>query len=144
MEDVKFDFKVVNWDLNGKDIEMFNIFRNCEVNKWTNIAVRKYLRKKYTKEEFVKELDETIQWQEWGRVEYEIMVGDMFEEDINKFKRMDCYTQAHANIKIIADYVIKTYKEAVKKNKLEKKLAKENKVETVSTISVDEETRIQA
>ena len=121
MEDIQFEFRVVNLNFNGKEVEMFNIFGNCLVNEYTNKAIRKYLRKGYTYEELKEEINHIIHWQEWSRCQYEIMVGSLFEDDVTKFKRMDCYYQAHANIGIITDYCIKTYKEAIKKNKLEKK-----------------------
>jgi len=69
----------------------------------------------YGFEAFCEELRSLIMWQEWSRVEYEISVGDAFEEDISKYKKIDCYWQCEKNIPIIAREIIHQYKE-YKKN----------------------------
>ena len=51
-------------------------------------------------------------WQEWSRCEYEISVGDAFEEDVNKLEKWDCYKQAEPNMEVITDMCIKRVKEA--------------------------------
>ena len=79
---------------------------------------------KYTLEEFTKELDHIIMWQEWSRCEYEIMVGDLFEQDPNKYEKIDCYQQAHANIDLIVQQVINEFKKKhPRMNKIEKSLS---------------------
>ena len=63
----------------------------------------------------VKEIDSIIHWQEWGRREYEISVGDAFTTDCNKLEKWDCYQQAKPNIEIITREVIYQYKQQLKK-----------------------------
>lgn len=63
----------------------------------------------------VKEIDYIIRWQEWGRREYEVSVGDAFETDCEKLERWDCYGQAHMNIEMIVREVIWQYKQPKKK-----------------------------
>ena len=108
----KFEFYVLNYDINGKKVEMFNIFNNVHVYDRTLELCKKWYKDMYF-DKFVKELDNIIKYEEWGRREYEISVGDAFEEDINKLEKWDCYKQAHANIETIAYSVLRKYIEAV-------------------------------
>ena len=135
---MQFEFYVLNYDTNRKRVINYNIFNNSEVQKWTEKAVKKYLRSpknyKYIiqyKNEFlgreevalygfealVREIDSIIRWGEWSRREYEISVGDAFESDINKLEKWDCYMQAHPNAEIITHTVLRQYKEQLKKQK---------------------------
>ena len=125
-----FEFYVLNYDFNNKKVINFNIFNNILVQERAEKAVKKYLRSPknftytpynnneeilYGFDALVKELDRTIAWQEYGRREYEISVGDAFETDCNKLKKLDCYQQTKPNMVIIAHEVIRQYKEQIKK-----------------------------
>ena len=128
---MKFEFYVLNYDFNGKRVENFNIFNNISLNKETEKIVRKYLRSpknfKYNNyfnkqvlfgfEGFCKELESLIMWQEWGRREYEISVGDAFEDDLEKYEKWDCYMQCKPNIEIIAREVIWQYRQYLKEKR---------------------------
>lgn len=130
----KFEFYVLNYHPNKNKVFSFNIFNNIRVYEETLKEVKKYLKnpKRYTSQPvwgdpesltlygfdaFCRELDGIIRWQEWGRREYEISVGDLFEEDLNKYEKLDCYQQAKPNVEIIAREVIYQYKEFLKKAK---------------------------
>lgn len=121
---MQFEYYVLNYNPNAKKIEPFNIFRNCYVQEYTEKAIKKYLRSpknyKYEKygedtlygfEGLCKEIEKTIQWQEWSRREYEISVGDAFEKDCEYLEKWDCYMQAKSNIPMIARECIYQYKE---------------------------------
>ena len=122
---------MLNYDFNKQKVESFNIFRNIHVQEYTEKAVRKYSRspKNYTYKSFdgkeviygfdalVRELDGIIQWQEWGRSEYEMSCGYKFETDCNKLQATDCYEQCKPNMKMIAREVIWQYKQQQKKEK---------------------------
>ena len=127
---MQFEFYVLNYDCNRKKVINYNIFNNCEVQKWTEKIVRKYLRspknfvcESYNKNEetlygfdaLVEEIRRTIAWQEYGRREYEISVSDAFDTDINNYEKWDTYSQAKPNMTIIAHEVIRQYKEQLKK-----------------------------
>lgn len=132
---MKFEYYVLNYNFNGKKVEMFNIFNNWYLQAETEKEIRKYLRSPskyyYQKYDFsTKEychiygfdgLCETIKslimWQEWSRVEYEISVGDAFETDLDKFEKWDCYEQCKPNIPIIVREVIWQYKQQLKEKK---------------------------
>ena len=125
---MQFEYYVLNYDCNSKKIVPFNIFRNIHVQEWTEKAVRKYLRspKNFTYKSFdgkeilhgfdafVKELDGIIKSEEWSRRQYEISVGDAFEDDCENLEKWDCYGQAHMNMEMIAHEVIRQYKQQKK------------------------------
>ena len=132
---MRFEFYVLNHDFNKKKVINYNIFNNILVQERVEKAVKKYLRspKKFKyiiqyenkfleREEIsiygfdalVKEINSIIHWQEWGRREYEISVGDAFTTDCNKLEKWDCYQQAKPNIEIITREVIYQYKQQLK------------------------------
>ena len=126
---MRFEFYVLNYDCNKKKVINYNIFNNILVQERAEKAVKKYLRSPknftytpYNKNEktlygfdaLVKELDRTIAWQELGRREYEISVGDAFTTDCNKLEKIDCYYQSKPNMEIIAREVIYQYKQQLK------------------------------
>lgn len=126
MADKEYDFHfyALNYNFNKKKIEFFNVFNNILVYEHAVKAVKDYWKGKYTLEEFINELDHIIMWQEWSRCEYEIAVGYLFEEDMDKFEKIDCYQQAHANIDLIAQHVINEFKKKhPRMNKIEKSLS---------------------
>ena len=130
-DSLQFEFYVLNYDCNKKKVIPFNIFRNINVQEWTEKAVRKYMRnqKNYTYKSFdgkeeiygfnalVKEIDHIIRWQEWSRREYEVSVGDAFETDCEKLEKLDCYMQAKPNMEIITREVIRQYNQQKKEVK---------------------------
>ena len=127
---MQFEYYVLNYNPNTKKIEPFNIFRNCYVQEYTEKAIKKYLRspKNYKYERYgedtlygfeglCQEIERIIQWQEWGRREYEISVGDAFEKDCEYLEKWDCYMQAKSNIPMIARECIYQYKQQRKEQK---------------------------
>ena len=128
---MQFEYYVLNYDCNAKKILPFNIFRNIHVQEWTEKAVRKYLRspKNFTYKSFdgkeilhgfdafVKELDRIIKSEEWSRRQYEVSVGDAFEDNCEKLEKWDCYEQAHMNIEMIVREVIRQYKKQKKEER---------------------------
>lgn len=128
---MQFEYYVLNYDTNKNKVIPFNIFRNIHVQECTEREIKKYLRspKNYVYKSFdgkeeiygfdglVKEIDHIIKWQEWGRREYEVSVGDAFEADCGKLEKWDCYGQAAPNMKMIVHEVIRQYKQQKKKAK---------------------------
>lgn len=122
-----FKYYVLNYNMNSHKVECFNIFDNISLSEATEKLVRKYLKApnkfEYTERSFsqpqpiihgfdgfCKALESLIMWQEWGRREYEISVGDAFETDCSKLEKWDCYGQCKPNIPMIAREVIWQYK----------------------------------
>lgn len=121
---MQFEFYVLNYNRNKQKVEMFNIFDNVRVQKYTEKAVKEYLRspKNFMCESFgeeeiygfnalIREIDNIIRCEEWSRFEYECSCGYAFETDCSKLEKIDCYYQAHANIKTITHEIIRQYKE---------------------------------
>ena len=157
---MQFEYYVLNYDTNKKKVINYNIFNNINDQECTEKEVRKYLRapKKYKhivryKNDFLgreeiavygfdalaKEIDSIIAWQEHGRREYEVSVGDAFITEIRdivrevergsltndnlydelkkteqhnaKLEKWDVYLQAKPNMAIITREVIRQYKE---------------------------------
>ena len=104
----KLKFYVLNYDFNKKKVVHYNIFNNIHVYEATLELVNDYNNNKYSFNEFVHELLRIVQWQEWGRREYEISVGDAFETDLNKFEKWDCFEQFKPNAEMFAHYLLDT------------------------------------
>lgn len=124
---MKFEFYVLNYDINKHRIIPYNIFNNIRVQQDTEAVVAAYLERLddfiYTdlKGEFTngfaglcEAIGNIIRHEEWSRIEYEISVGDAFETDLDKFEKWDCYEQALPNIEIIARACIYQYNEYIK------------------------------
>lgn len=127
-----FQYYVLNYNVNKRKVENFNIFDNVIVRDRTLREIKKYLRssKKYKTENFrtkqilygyealCYEINRIIMCEEWCRSEYEISVGYAFEDNCEKLEKWDCYSQADPNIEAIVDYCIKKYKESKKNAKI--------------------------
>ena len=106
---MKLEWYVLNESLNRKTVEPFNIFNNISLYKRTIELCKSYEKGELNFEEFADSLRSAIMWQEWSRREYEIMVAPLWDD--TKWQKIDCYAQVLPNIKILAKYVLDTYKE---------------------------------
>lgn len=111
MKGLNFEYYAIRVDFNTKKVNQFNIFDNEYVYNVALKAVVKYLTKAINYDEFCKELSRGIGHEMGGRVQYEISVGEAFENKIENFHKIDVYTQALANIDAIAAQVITAAKE---------------------------------
>ena len=134
---MQFKFYVLNYNWSEKCVENFNIFNNISLNDAVEKEVRKYLRspKKYCYMKhglwvgehtyiygfngLCEAIKSLIMWQEWARREYEISVGDAFEDNLSKFEKWDCYRQCIPNIPMITREVIYQYKQQLKEKESE-------------------------
>lgn len=116
MEKPIFEYYVLNYDHNKKQVYRFNVFSNINVYNWTLAAVKKHLRNKklFTYEDLKEDIRKNIMNQEWSRYEYEISVGDPFPDEKSQFVKLDAYYQCQDNIELITDMVIKRYKHFLK------------------------------
>lgn len=109
--EINFEYYVMNEKPNtGGKIEPYNIFNNILVYQATLDLCEDFYRgdDDVMFDDFVERLRRIIQWQEWSRCEYEIMVTPLFKDA--PARKIDCYQQALPNIKIIARYVLDTYR----------------------------------
>ena len=116
-----YEFYVVHYDINKRDIEMWNIFNNWLVGEYVFKDCKKHLRnkKEFTFEDLKESIRKTIKWQEWSRVQYEISAGDPFPRDLDELKKIDAYYQALPNIELITKMCIEKTKEFLKEKKNE-------------------------
>lgn len=118
-KEVKFEWYVLNENFNrNQEIAPFNIFNNIHVHEATNKLCRDYKTHNMTFEDFTEQLRKILQWQEWARCEYEIVVAPLIvkDESDKNWKKIDCYQQALPNIKLIAKYVLEEYYPKLKIN----------------------------
>lgn len=120
MREYNFEWYVLNENPNTRKIEPFNVFDNITLYEGAVELCDEWIKSgDMAWEDFVEELRRLIQWQEWGRREYEIMVAPLWSEDKSEWKKIDCYAQAELNIDKVARYVISEY--------VAKNIAKETK-----------------
>ena len=103
MEDLKW--YVLNYNFNEKKVENFNIFRSIRFTESVQDLLDNYI----TFEDFVEKLDRKLKYSFWSKREYEISVGDAFETDLDKYEKIDIYSQVKPNVKILAKYIIDNY-----------------------------------
>lgn len=103
MENLKW--YVLNYDFNGKKVENFNIFRSVRFVEGVQDLLEHYI----TFEDFVEKLESELRYAFWSKREYEILVSDAFETDLNKYEKIDVYSQVKPNVRILAKYIIDNY-----------------------------------
>lgn len=101
MENLKW--YVLNWNFNEKKVENFNIFNSCNFTR----GLENILKQNLSFEDFVDKLDSELKYSFWSKCEYEIMVGDLFQEPTEK---VDIYSQVKPNIEILAKYILEENK----------------------------------
>ena len=111
MSEIKFEYYVMNYDINAKSVYMMNIFRNDYVYTETLKNVVRYLSGAISYNEFKERVDRVIRHEMQSRRQYEISVSDAFDEDIANYKKYDCYYQVKPNIETICRYVISVARE---------------------------------
>lgn len=105
----KYEFYVLNYDINQRKVINYNIFRNWLVCQDVTENVEKYVNGKISLNKLREQVRLAIAWQERSRCEYEISVGDAFETDCSKLEKWDCYMQAFPNINLITEMCINKY-----------------------------------
>ena len=94
------EWYVLNYDWNKKEVYNYNIFMNAKFNR----GITEILADDFN--EFVEKLDRELKYCFWSKREYEISVGDAFEEDVNKLTKIDVYSQVAPNVKQLAIYIM--------------------------------------
>ena len=102
----KLKFYVLNYDVNKRQIVHYNIFNNIHVYRETLVLIDEFNEGKLDFDGFVKELIEVVQWQEAHRREYEILVGDVSETNLDYFEKWNCFGQFESNAEAFAHYLL--------------------------------------
>ena len=93
-------FNVLNYNFNAQKLEPYNIINDGLIEEFKKIK-----KKTSSVEEQKKELDHYFLWRYWSKREYEIFVGDAFEEDLKKYEKVDVYKQIKMNFDLIFNIV---------------------------------------
>ena len=96
------EFNVLCFDFNARELKPYNIITENlleEFKKKTKSLTSTTDKKKVLNGYFL--------YHYWSKREYELFIGDAFEEDISKYKKVDIYTQIQMNFDVIYNLVIK-------------------------------------
>lgn len=96
----KLEWYVLNWDFNANKVVTYNIFYQDYIDR----LYKAYKKKEITTKEQLKDFTLRYCFQYRSRVEYEIMVGDVFSKE-DELEKIDIYYQIEMNIDRIVDYV---------------------------------------
>lgn len=122
--DVNLVYKVFFYDFNNKKITSKNIFYKDAIEEIVKYIKRKstiLTDKEYENLDYIEkpvdiqtkkceftDIKEAIKcWAKynyWSRAEYELMIGDLYEEDLNKYEKVDIYQQIMLNLDLITQY----------------------------------------
>lgn len=105
----KREFYVLNYRFNEQDICKFNIFNSVKFTE----GIDRLLKEFVTFDDFVEKLDSLLRYCFWCKREYEISVGDLFEQDLDKYFKVDVYSQVAPNIDVLAHLIIDCHNEKV-------------------------------
>lgn len=99
------EFNVLCFDFNAKVLKPYNIITEnlLEEFKKKTKSLTSITDKK-------KVLDDYFLYYYWSRRQYELFIGDAFEEDLSKYNKVDIYTQIQMNFDVVYDLVIKAIK----------------------------------
>lgn len=97
------EWYVLNYDWNKKEVYNYNIFTSVKFNRGITEILGSNPK---DFNEFVEKLDRELKYCFWSKREYEISVGDAFEEDVNKLTKIDVYSQVAPNVKQLAIYIM--------------------------------------
>ena len=97
-------FYVVNMDFNKNQPYHYNVFNNIRVMANAQKLIDKYKKDK-DKKAFVKDLTSVVKWQEWSRVEYEILVSGVVSREDDKHFKIDTFWQFEPNVEMFCDYI---------------------------------------
>jgi len=96
------EFNVLYFDFNAKELKPYNIITKNLLEEF-----KKKTKSLTSTEEKKKVLDEYFLCHYWSKRECELFIGDAFEEDISKYKKVDIYTQIQMNFDVVYNLVIK-------------------------------------
>ena len=109
---MKREFYVLNYSFNDKKVVNYNIFNNSKLCDGIDNLLNNFV----TYKDFVEQLDRLLRYCFWCKAEYEIMVGDLFEQDADRLEKIDIYRQVAPNVEVIAKIAIDYHNERVDNN----------------------------
>lgn len=98
---MNLEWNVFRWDINARKLVTYNIMRHCSFIEWLGKRLFECKDKNTSREVIRREL----MYYFWCKCEHELLIGDLFESDTNKFKKIDIYEQVMLNFDHFAEYV---------------------------------------
>ncbi len=103
--DIVIGFNVVIWDFNKKDFTTINVIPYF-IDKYDEAK-----NKPHSFPEFMKFVEDEALYQFWSRCEYEMLIADLMETDINNAKKVDVYNQIKLNLDVVTSILIQAIHE---------------------------------
>lgn len=104
------EWYVLCYDFNRKKLTSFNIFNNICFNEGIEYIINNY---RFSVENFFEDFKEAIRIKLmsafWCRREYELSIGDAFDEDLDNYKKVDVYSQVLPNLDRLCEYILNYY-----------------------------------
>lgn len=114
-------YYAMNYDFNAKKIVKVNVIHEDTLKRLQDMVKKGKIKDRL---QFRECLRGEFMYRYWCKREYEISVGDLYEEDLNKYEKIDVYDQLEANMDVIADYIIREMGITFgKKSKLKERIA---------------------
>lgn len=104
-------WNVYYYDINHKEISVFNIFDHWSFREYVKKAIKKYKNK----EEFAEQLKSELCYYFWSKSEWEIIIAPWVGGDrVKDVIKVDVYSQVMNNWEIFFDYVWNNREEILK------------------------------
>lgn len=114
-------YYAMNYDFNAKKIVKVNVIHEDTLKRLQDMVKKGKIKDRL---QFRECLRGEFMYRYWCKREYEISVGDLYEEDLNKYEKVDVYDQLEANMDVITDYVIREMGITFgKKSKIQERIA---------------------
>lgn len=109
------------YDFNAKEMNNTNVLHEGTLKRLQEMVKKGKIKDRMG---FKECLRGEFMYRYWGKREWEISVGDLYEKDLNKYEKVDVYNQLEPNMDVITDYIIRemgiTFN---KKSKLKERIA---------------------
>ena len=109
------------YDFNAREIKRVNVIHEDTLKRLQDMVKKGKIKDRL---QFRQCLRSEFMYRYWCKREWEISVGDLFEKDLSKYKKIDVYDQLEANLDVITDYIIRNMGITFnKKSKLKERVA---------------------
>ena len=101
------EWYVLNYNLNKRKLEYYNIFNNVRFSEGIEDilnTLRLYPDRWY--EDFKEAVKIKLMSAFWCRREYELSIGDAFDDDLDNYEKIDIYSQVLPNLDHLCNYIL--------------------------------------
>ena len=124
---MELKFYALRYDINARKVKPFNIFQNIRFAEDVERKMKKYLadpehyeyqdyhgiesKSIYGEAAIRKDIDLSLKFEFWSRAQYEMCIGNKFEQNPDNLTATDIYEQCAMNFDVLFDYILRSYKE---------------------------------